>query len=259
MTPLGPSFAGPPRGSSSPADPPQESSPCARPVVVSCEHGGNHVPEEWQELFLDDRELLESHRGWDPGSREVAEALADSLGAPLHLHLATRLLVDLNRSPHHPRLFGERVRQLPPEERERMVDRVYRPHRDQVEKAVRTAIERRGRLLHVSVHTFTPVLDGRRRPTGVGLLYDAARPAEREAVEILQRHLRAELPELRIHRNRPYRGTADGLTTLLRNRFDPPDYQGIEVEVRSDLVQDRPSDAGRIGRLLAEGIAQALS
>lgn len=219
-------------------------------VVVSCEHAGRRVPPEWEHLFRDDSEALVSHRGWDPGSGEVAETFARELGAPLHLHHVTRLLADTNRSPGSPTLFGDRTRELPASERERILEEHHRPHRKRVEDAV-AARASTGPVLHVSMHTFTPVLDGERRTTGIGILYDPARGPERRIAEAWHARLEESLPTLEVHRNRPYAGIADGLTTTLRGVFDPMEYSGIEVEVRSDLVHAPDGEPERFGRILA--------
>ena len=44
---------------------------------------------------------------------------------------------------------------------------------------LRAAVAARKQVLHVAVHSFTPVLHGERRNADVGLLYDPARPRER--------------------------------------------------------------------------------
>jgi predicted N-formylglutamate amidohydrolase len=82
-------------------------------LLVTSEHGGNDVPEEHRSLFRGRKALLDSHRGWDPGTLDLAERLASALGAPLVASSVTRLLVDLNRSPHNPRVFSEVTRPLP--------------------------------------------------------------------------------------------------------------------------------------------------
>ena len=41
---------------------------------------------------------------------------------------------------------------------------------------------------------------------------------------------------LRVRRNYPYRGDADGLTTTLRRRFPWQRYLGIEIEVNQKHV-----------------------
>src|SRR5690606_22052998 len=76
-------------------------------VVVTAEHGGNRVPAECRTLFRDREELLASHRGWDPGTAALAGALARRLGAASFLADVTRLVVDPNRSPSHPKVFSE--------------------------------------------------------------------------------------------------------------------------------------------------------
>src|SRR5690606_12802056 len=113
------------------------------------------------------RLALDSHRAYDDGAADVARALAERIGAPLFVADTTRLVVDLNRSIGHPRLFSELTRGLGQDARARIVERYYRPYRDAVERAVADA-SRGGPVLHVSAHTFTPVLDGLERRADVG-------------------------------------------------------------------------------------------
>jgi predicted N-formylglutamate amidohydrolase len=70
-------------------------------LLITCEHGGNSVPPRWRPLFRGHRALLDSHRGWDPGALPIARALAREMNAPLIYSTISRLLVELNRSPHH--------------------------------------------------------------------------------------------------------------------------------------------------------------
>ena len=48
-------------------------------LVVTCEHAGNRVPVEYQQLFNELGEMLNSHEGWDPGAWEVARQVADAI------------------------------------------------------------------------------------------------------------------------------------------------------------------------------------
>ncbi len=61
--------------------------------------------------------------------------------------------------------------------RERLLVLHYQPYRDRVEALVAKAIAAGRRVVHISSHSFTPVLDGRVRNADIGLLYDPARPA----------------------------------------------------------------------------------
>lgn len=223
-------------------------------LLLTCEHGGHRVPAEYRRLFAGADQVLASHRGWDPGSLELARRLARTLDAPLIASTTTRLLVELNRSPGHPRLFSEFSKRLPPAERQRLLDRCWHPHRRAVETTLAGFIRTGQAVLHVGVHSFTPVLDGQVRSTDLGLLYDPSRESERRFCEAWQRDLRDRCPDLRIHRNVPYRGTSDGLTTFLRRRFPDTCYAGIELEV----CQRFPLAGGAPWRTLQRELAASL-
>jgi predicted N-formylglutamate amidohydrolase len=70
----------------------------------------------------------------------------------------------------------------------------------------------------------------------IGLLYDPHRPSEVHFVEDFQRRL-TEHTSMRIRRNFPYRGVADGHATALRRLFSQDQYVGIEIEVNQSLYQ----------------------
>lgn len=222
------------------------------PLVLSCEHGGNAVPAPWRGLARGRRRLLASHRGQDAGAAELALALGRRLGAVPWIHRATRLLVDVNRSLDHPAVFSELTAGLSARERARLIATLWRPHRARVEAAVRDALRRVPLLCHVGVHSFTPVLAGRRRPMHVGLLYDPARERESLLARRWKDRLAVLAPRLVVRRNAPYRGDSDGLTTTLRGELGAR-YLGLELEVRSDRLRD--ADAVR---LLAEPLAASL-
>lgn len=208
--------------------------PAERPPrwLFSCEHGGREVPERYAELFRDAATVLASHRGWDPGALEVFNTLAPALGDAAFAATTTRLLVDLNRSLHHPRLLSEYTRPLPPDEREAIIAQWWRPWREAVAAQVAGWRAAGLEVRHVSVHSFTPVLDGRVRNADIGLLYDPARPAERALCAGLRDRLDAA--GWRVRLNYPYRGIADGHTPALRRQFRTG-YAGIELELNQAL------------------------
>jgi predicted N-formylglutamate amidohydrolase len=204
--------------------------------LVTCEHGGNRIPAPYQPLFRGRRALLESHRGYDPGALVVARQLARALGAPLVSSTVSRLLVDLNRSMGHPQLFSAATRGAPPALRAEIVAQHYLPYRTLVERLVRQSVSQRRRVIHISSHSFTPVLDGRVRHADAGLLYDPARHGE-AALCARWKAAQAEMaPTFRLRRNYPYAGKGDGLTSHLRRRFPPRAYVGIELEVNQGIV-----------------------
>jgi predicted N-formylglutamate amidohydrolase len=222
-------------------------------LLLTCEHGGNRVPAEYRQLFGRHRQLLESHRGYDPGALELARACARRLKVPLHFATVTRLLVELNRSPGHRALFSAVSKALPAAERAALLEKHYFPYRRRIEGAVAQAAKSGRRVIHISFHTFTPQLDGVVRKADVGLLYDPRRPDEAAFSALFKQMLASARPLLTIRKNYPYQGKADGFTTALRKKWDGAVYLGIELEVN----QRWPLTERREWPLLQRAIAEA--
>ena len=226
-------------------------------IVLSCEHALNRIPDGYAHHFSSAGTVLEGHRAYDAGALETARFLALNLAAPLLSGRASRLLVDLNRSLGHPRLFSEYVRGFDSAEKTRILESHYHPYRRQVEEVLRTEIDH-CRVLPLSIHSFTPKLDGKVRRADVGLLYDPGRAIERQACARMLDRLRVADPTLAVRRNYPYRGTDDGFTTHLRGALPSDRYAGIEIELNQGRIAS--SRARRhIGTVLKNAIREELS
>ncbi len=201
-------------------------------ALITCEHATRSVPQRWQYLFEGCPALLDSHRGYDRGSLELAQALARQLNAPLLVGEVTRLLVDLNRSASHPQHFSEFTRGLSAKERKGLDAAHWKPHWDRYREFLH---ELPGRIVHLACHSFAPVLDGRTRNADIGLLYDPARPQERTWCRTLAGHIHSRLPELRTRMNYPYRGTSNGMGQQHRKVFDDTRLITVELEINQAL------------------------
>lgn len=230
----------------------------SRTLIVTCEHGGAQTPGGWRKLFARGREVLSTHRGYDIGALELARRLAKRLRAPLFYSQVTRLLVDLNRSPGHPRLFSEYSRGLEDEAREKLLATHYRPYRERVERELANRIRDGQRVLHLSVHSFTPVLNGEVRRADIGFLYDPRRDGERPFCDAWRASLKEHRGDLAVRRNYPYLGTADGLVTWLRKRFTARDYAGVELEVNQKWPLGNATAWRKLQQALADSLAEAL-
>jgi len=186
----------------------------------------------------------------------MARALARAFRAPLVASTISRLLVDLNRSIGHPQLFSTATRGRA-KVREEVVARCYQPYRVQVERLVRQSVSRRRRVIHISSHSFTPVLDGKARRADVGLLYHPGRRGEAELCARWKAALLLLAPEFRVRRNYPYAGSADGLTSHLRLRFPSSAYVGIELEVNQRIVIAAGRRWTRLRRVLIDSLRAA--
>lgn len=216
------------------AQPPADQRPF---VVVSCEHAVNTIPPAWHHLFVNKQAVLNSHRGWDAGAEEVARTVAQKLGAPLHCASVSRLLLDHNRSPQHPALFSPFSKPLTTEEQRELIDTLLIPYRQSIAETIEKALAHHRWVVHLSVHSFTPLLRGERRRADIGLLYDPACEREVAFCRQWQQTLRQLEPQLCVRRNYPYRGTSDGMTRWLRSRLGPQQYAGIELEMNQRFVR----------------------
>ena len=221
-------------------------------VLITCEHGGNRIPPRYRALFAGFEAVLETHRGYDPGALAVARKLARALDSPLFVSATSRLLIDLNRSIGHPKLYSEATRDAPAAVRREILDRHYLPYRAAVEAHVAAVIARGSRVIHLASHSFTPVLDGVVRNADIGLLYDPARAGEAELCRRWQARLKSQAPELKVRRNYPYTGRSDGFTAFLRRRFPSDLYVGIELEIN----QKHGLPGGRRWRALQDRVVE---
>ncbi len=222
--------------------------------LVTCEHGGNRVPPRYRTLFRGHDDLLRTHRGYDPGALALARDLARALHAPLFLSTISRLVIDLNRSPGHPRLYSEATRPAPAAVRREILERHYLPYRRRVEDWIARQVRQGRRVVHLSSHSFTPVLGGEERNADVGLLYDPRRPGESLLCRRWQTTLRKTAVDLRVRRNYPYTGTSDGFTAWLRRRFPAEAYVGVELEVNQRWVSERGRDWRALRGLLVDSL-----
>jgi predicted N-formylglutamate amidohydrolase len=202
-------------------------------IVLTCEHGGHRVPARHRALLAGSERALGSHRGWDAGALDVARRLARAWRAPLVGGTTTRLLVDLNRSAHNPAVFSAHTRGLPRTRRDALLAELHAPHWSRVRARIARA---RAGVLHLAIHSFTPVLRGERRDFAIGILYDPGRPRERALALTWQRRLRAALPGVGVRRNAPYRGSSDGLTRALRMELPASRYLGFEIELNQRWI-----------------------
>ncbi|QPJ64824.1 MAG: N-formylglutamate amidohydrolase [Candidatus Nitrohelix vancouverensis] len=145
-------------------------------TVLICDHASRLVPRRLANLGLNPNQL-EEHIAWDPGAAEVARGLSARLDAPLVLSGYSRLVIDCNRAPDNEESIDEESagvsipgnRGLGPEQRACRRRELFEPYH----RAISTLLDERSRrnTLLLSIHSFTPVLDGMHRPWPVGVCY----------------------------------------------------------------------------------------
>lgn len=234
-----------------------KSAPRPFQLILTCEHAGNRIPREYAALFRGAAELLASHRGWDPGALMLTKLLSRELNAPFQHVMWSRLLVESNRSPTNRHIWSSFTSHLPTAVKRRILDVYWWPHRRTVEDTISSALGRGKTVVHLAIHSFTPVLNGVARNADVGLLYDPSRQREKTFCARWEQRLNRDYPEWRVRRNYPYRGTSDGLTTWLRRRFPAKNYLGVEIEINQALVETPRLTA--ISRAIADSLTAVLA
>lgn len=205
--------------------------------ILTCEHAGYAIPEWLQGIFEVPTNTLISHEGWDIGAWQVALSLAKNMKWPLYGYPYTRLLVESNRSLQHPKLFSKWSKKLDPSLQARALNYLYHPFRRIVKEEIRRVITHRG-VIHLSIHSFTPIFRGSSRSADIGILYDPQTRFEGQLARLLQKHLKAQGWKLRL--NYPYLGKSDGHVRGLRQEF-PEHYVGLEIEINQRLIMNQVS------------------
>lgn len=202
----------------------------SRRFIITCEHSSNQVPAGYEYLFEQFTDVLNTHKGWDPGALVLATILSEKLGAPLFTYPWTRLLIEPNRSVGNNQLYSKASSVYP--NKEKLVKQFYLPYRNSVEKKISEIVNSKQQVVHLSVHTFTPLFENKTRDFDIGLLYDPKRNPEKSFCNNLRNILKKEF---QVKMNQPYKGNADGFTTYLRKKFTDDYYLGIELEVNQAL------------------------
>lgn len=202
-------------------------------LIVTCEHASNRIPSGLYPRCLENfsKASLDTHLAYDLHAATAARRLARAKQAPILLGKWSRLCIDLNRSLRNPSVWSSLAEKMAPEEKEFLTE-YYSGYRAKVEDMIRKALDG-GQVLHISVHSFAPEMQGIQRNCDIGWLYDPSRPEEKKVACDFQDTL--SRAGWKVRRNYPYRGIADGLTTYLRRNFTAGEYLGLELELNQAL------------------------
>ncbi len=221
-------------------------------ICLLCEHASASIPDRLGDLGLSKEDRF-SHAVWDIGADALARALSAKLDAPLIVARTSRLVYDLNRPPHAPDVMpsqsGEiRVpgnRDISEAEKAARTADIYEPFHTAVSTLL-DAFEASPVL--VTIHTFTPVWQGKERTTELGLLHDIDARLALAMMKVSDTECVTRL-------NEPY-SAKDGVTHSLQRHAIPRGLLNVMIEVRNDLLEDE-AQILRMSDLLAEMVSRA--
>ncbi|MDR2928920.1 MAG: N-formylglutamate amidohydrolase [Cytophagaceae bacterium] len=202
-------------------------------LLLSCEHGGNQIPEKYAGLFTNAGETVNTHRGFDDGALSLFRAIEQRCHVIFSIHSeVTRLLVDSNRSIYRSSLFSEFTKTLDHKTKNELLQLYYYPFRRAFREQVVNAIDGGDTVFHLSVHAFTPEINGKVRDADIGLLFNPAHGTEKRMAVEWRRILKQTFPKFVIRFNYPFLGKPDGHVAPLRKEFGNK-YTGFEIELNS--------------------------
>jgi predicted N-formylglutamate amidohydrolase len=209
------------------------------PVLLTCDHASRAVPQALGSLGLDEASLAR-HIGWDIGAAEVTRRLAALLDAPALLSGYSRLVIDCNREPADvssipaasdgvtvPGNIG-----LSAAARAARRAAIFEPYHAAISAWIEAALARSVVPAYLSIHSFTPEMDGRKRPWHVGILWDH----DKRIPEPLLTELAADTA-LVVGDNEPY-SAREPPGFSLHHHAVARGLPHVEIELRQDLIAD---------------------
>jgi predicted N-formylglutamate amidohydrolase len=208
-------------------------------LVLFSDHAGRAIPQQLGKLGLGQSEL-DQHIGWDIGIGAMARRMAAALDAPAVIGGYSRLVIDCNRRLDDPSSIAQESDRIPvpgnrglaAADRKARAEAIFHPYHRAIEMII--AAKRRSGLepAIVSLHSFTPRMNGFARPWHVGVLWNRD---PRLPVPLMARLLRE--PGVVVGDNEPYSGRDE-------HGYSMPKHAEAELlphalfEVRQDLIGD---------------------
>lgn len=209
------------------------------PFVVVCEHASNRLPAALGTLGLASADL-DRHIAWDPGAAAVASLLVERLGGDLVMQRYSRLVIDCNRDPALPDAITARSEYtdipgnagLDAAARARRVADLWTPFHAAIEQVLDKRQAAGEPTTLVTIHTFTPVYLGVRRPWHVGVISTE----ERGLPDLMLAELGRDA-SLVVGDNEPY-SAKDNVDYTIRRHGLRRGLPHVMIEIRNDQVAD---------------------
>jgi predicted N-formylglutamate amidohydrolase len=208
------------------------------PVLLVCDHASCRFPKSLGDMGLDPF-ARRCHLALDIGAGQLTERLAESLGITAVLARYSRLVVDCNRQLLDPSAFLEFSdgvivpgnRNLRAADKASRSDAIYWPYHRAIDAQLQRLKVVGPPPAFVSVHSFTPVLNGESRPWQVGVLWDT----DTRLSDLFLDDFRAAGYE--VGDNEPYSGKAPQDFTIDHHAQDTG-LPHVGIEIRQDLIDD---------------------
>ena len=230
-----------------------EENPLGRsPFLLTSDHFGRAIPKKLGDLGLPGSELTR-HIAWDIGIAGVARMLSKLLDAHLIAQAYSRLVIDCNRpltAASSIPLMSEATiipgnEGLTREDTDARRREVFDPYHRRISDAIDQRLRDGVPTVLLSLHSFTPVYAGIKRPWHVGTLYQK----DPRLPRLLLKHLRAQ-GDLVVGDNEPYAVSNDTDYTIPVHG-EGRGLMNTGIEIRQDLIADQSGQTEWAERLAA--------
>jgi predicted N-formylglutamate amidohydrolase len=218
--------------------------------VLTCDHASALIPRQLNQLGLA-QEALARHIAFDLGAAEVTTQLAERLDGWAILQNYSRLVIDCNRplqaadsivaTSDGTAIPGNQA--LQQEDILRRQATLFLPYHQRISDELDGRRQRSLPIVLVAIHSFTPMLAGRRRPWQAGILYHR----DDRVARIMLQSLRAQDGAV-IGDNEPY-SMSDGTDFTIPVHGEQRGLPHVEVELRQDLTVSDESRSDWVERL----------
>lgn len=231
------------------------------PVLIVCDHASNRVPLALNNVGLSKADL-QKHIAWDPGTEHIGQYMSEKLDATAFFATYSRIVVDVNRGERSPECMREVSdhivvpgnQNLTAAQKRQRLDEIFFPYHRALTAQIKSYRKKGIVPLIVSLHSFTPEMDGFKRPWEIGVLWNKEEALARRVIE----NLRAQNPGMTVGENEPYTLKQANLSkNTIKTHAEDTGLPYIIVEFRQDLVGSK-RDALKWGRIFLEAIAPIL-
>ena len=208
-------------------------------ALLFCDHATNALPASYGTLGLS-AEQISDHIAYDPGAAALTEALSQRLRSRSVYCNFSRLLIDPNRGLERDDLVLQQSdgvttpgnQEVNWEERERRIERYYRPYHDFLEGELEAHIATHADPFILSIHSFCRALRSQtsHRPWQVGVLWKDDAPSAQYIIGYLRDQ------GLNVGDNQPYSAKAYNYT--VDRHVGARGLRHVTLEIRQDLIAD---------------------
>lgn len=209
---------------------------CEQPILLVCDHASCRFPASLGDMGLDPF-ARRCHLAVDIGAGPLTEQLAASLGVTSVLAQYSRLIIDCNRELMDPGAFlqfGDGVlipgnRALSQADKDLRAEAIYWPYHNAISQQIQRLTDIGAAPAFVTVHSFTPVMDGVARPWQMGVLWDT----DTSLRDIFLEGFRAA--GYVVGDNEPYSGKAPQDFTI-DHHAQAAGIPHVGIEIRQDMI-----------------------